>query len=204
VRDPVQESAQPEARSLSQYADHPQDRFRQLTALALGNIGTGECISPVRKALADEDDSVRSHAMMGILRGIDAQRCEQEFLNEMFPAVTTLLNRDSRSTGGHPPRVLLAIDTKRALPVLLSPEYFTPGKRKVHYIIRALNEAGQGIPHDILVPFIEAVRPVAADYPHDYEYAEALKAYAYNPDELTEETLRSDPFACLFLDYLYD
>ena len=61
--------------------------------------------------------NVRSHAKMGILRGIDAQRCEQGFLNEMFPAVTELLNRDSRSTGGHPPRVLLVIDAERALPI---------------------------------------------------------------------------------------
>lgn len=178
------------ARSLSKYAAHPQDRFRQLTALALGSIGTRECITPVRKALADEDDSVRSHAMMGILRGIDANRCEQEFLNEMFPVVTTLLNRDSHSTGGHAPRVLLAIDTKRALPVLLSPECFTPGNERVHYIIRALNESGQRIPHDVLLPFIEAVRPLVADYPHDYDYAEALKAYAINPDDMTEATLR--------------
>jgi hypothetical protein len=45
------------ARSLSKYTDHTDDRFRQLTALALGNIGTRECI-----------DAIGATAKAGVLR----------------------------------------------------------------------------------------------------------------------------------------
>ncbi len=55
-------------------------------------------------------------------------------------------------------------------------EYVTPDNRKVNYIIRALNRAGHKIRHDTFLPFIEAVRPLVDDYPHDYEYAEATDA----------------------------
>lgn len=177
---------------LAKYMDHEDDHFRKHTALALGNIGTSECIEPMLKGLSDDDDYVRSYAMMGIQRGIEAKRCTKEFLDAMFPALTKLLNRDDSSISGTAPELLLVIETDRALPILLSPEYFTVENAQVHYIIRALNVAGHKIPHETLLPFLDAVKPLIDKYPHDYEYAEALAAYARNPDVSAEDLFRSE------------
>jgi len=177
---------------LAKYIDHEDDHFRKHAAIALGAIGTSECIAPMLKALDDDDDYVRSYAMMGIERGIDANRCTEEFLNAMFPALTKLLNRDDGSVSRTAPELLLAIDTDRALPVLLSPEYFSIKNEEVHYIIRALTAAGQKISHDTLLPFLKAVKPLVNKYPHDYDYAEALKAYAHNPDASAEQIFRTE------------
>ena len=176
-------TAPPEAvRTVARYIDHKDDHFRKQAALTLGNIGTSECAEPMLKALADEQDFVRSYAMMGIEQGMEASRCTKDFLDTMFPALVRLLNRHDGSVSGRAPALLLAIDAVRALPILLSPEYFTVENRELNYIVRALNAAGQKIPHDKLLPLLKAIEPFADEYPHDYEYADALIAYAYNSD----------------------
>ncbi|MEX0717236.1 MAG: DUF4375 domain-containing protein [Planctomycetaceae bacterium] len=180
------------ARPLATYTEHEDDHFRKHAALALGNIGASECVAPMLKALDDDNDYVRSYAMMGIQRGLKAERCTTDFLDAMFPALTTLLNRDDRSISGTAPELLLAIDTDRAMPVLLSPEYFTNENKEVHYILRALNASGHKVPHDTLLPFLRAAKPLIGKYPHDYDYAEALIAYAHNPDASAESTFRTE------------
>jgi HEAT repeat protein len=180
------------ARPLAQYMHHRDEHFRKHAALALGNIGTSECIEPMLKALSDEDDYVRSYAMLGIRRGIEAKRCTKEFLDTMFPALTKLLNRDDSSISGTAPELMLAIATDRALPILLSPEYFTVQNGQVHYIIRALNASGHKIPRETLLPFLHAVKRLVDKFPHDYEYAEALRAYAHNPDASAEDMFRAE------------
>jgi Domain of unknown function (DUF4375)/HEAT repeats len=174
-------------RPLAKFVDHPDHEIRKDAALVLGAIGTSECITPLVKALSDKEDYVRSYAMMGIDRGIDAKSCTREFLEAMFPPLTKLLNRDDKSISGNAPKLLLAIDPSRALPVLLSPEHFTESNRQVHYILKALNEDDHKIPHDKLLPFLKAVQPLSEKYPHDYNYAEALKAYAHHPDPSAEQ-----------------
>jgi len=62
----------------------------------------------------------------------------------------------------------------------------------VHYILRALNAAGCTIPHQTLLPFLNAVKPLSGQYPYEYSYAEALLAYARNPDASADELLRSE------------
>ena len=184
---------QPETvQSLAKRIDHHDKEIREEAALALGTIGSSECIEPMLKALADEDEYVRSRAMRGIDRGIEAEQCTKDFLDAMFPALTKLLNRPDGMVSGRAPKLLLIIDTDRAIPVLLSPEYFTSENREVHYILRALNQAGHKIPHDKLLPFLKVVKPLTDNYPHDYEYAEVLKAYAHNPDAAAEETFRAE------------
>ena len=178
--------------SVAKYIDHEDDHFRKYAAITLGNIGTAECIAPMLKALDDDDDSVRTFAMMGVQRGMKAKRCTKEFLDAMFPALTRLLNRDDSSVSGVAPELLLAIDKDRASTVLLSPEYFCVENREVHHIIHALNATGHKVPHKMLLPFLERIKPMASTYPHGYHYSEALIAYAHNPDELAEKIFRTE------------
>ncbi|HIK95507.1 MAG TPA: HEAT repeat domain-containing protein [Planctomycetes bacterium] len=63
------------AETPTRYVDHEDDHFRKFAAIALGNIGSSDCVAPMLKALDDDDEYVRSFAMMGIERGIGAERC---------------------------------------------------------------------------------------------------------------------------------
>ncbi|MDX1930765.1 MAG: DUF4375 domain-containing protein [Pirellulaceae bacterium] len=180
------------AKPLAPYVQHTDEHFRKYAANALGNIGTSEVIEPLLLALDDTDDYVRSFAMMGIQRGIKAERCTSEFLDAMFPAITKLLDRQDQSTSGRAPKLLLTMDAERAITTLLSPSYFNIANKQVHYILRALNAAGCTIPHETLLPFLNAVKPLSGQYPYEYSYAEALLAYARNPDASADELLRSE------------
>lgn len=177
------------ANPLARYASHPDDYFRKHAAIALGNIGTDECINPIVQLLGDEDDYVRSYAMMGIKRGIDGDRCTSNFLNSVFPALQPLLDRDDSSISGDAPQLMLAINQERAIPVMLSDKFFTHQNEELHYIVRAFNEADVPIPHGKLLPLIDVLQPLVETYPHDYQLATALIAYARNPDQNTEEQL---------------
>ncbi len=175
------------ARPLIAYIDHQNPEFRKQAAQVLGGIGTPECVEPLRKALDDADEYVRCYALRGIGRGIEGKRCAKDFLDALFPAVMKDLTRDDDA-----PRVLLAMDAERALPILLSPEHFTVENRAVCDILCALNMVGCKIPHEKLLPFIAAVKPLSGEYPHGREYAEALTAYASNPDAAVERILRAE------------
>ena len=70
--------------------------FSQTCRVGMGNIGTSECIAPMLRALGDDDDYVRSYAMMGIQRGIDGERCTEVFLDAMFPALRNRAAFDCR------------------------------------------------------------------------------------------------------------
>lgn len=190
ICDLLEETCPPSAASpLARYISHPDDHFRKHAAIALGNIGTDECINPIVQLLGDEDDYVRSYAMMGIKRGIDGDRCTDNFLNSVFPALQLLLDRDDSSISGNAPQLMLAINQEQAIPIMLSEKYFTHTNEELHYIIRSFNEAGLPIPHGSLLPLIETLRPLVDEYPHDYQLATALVAYSHNPDSNSETLL---------------
>jgi HEAT repeat protein len=134
--------------SLTQFVDHPIEHFRRNAALPLGNIGSAECVPAITKLLDDDDDYVRSFAMIGIERGIRGKHCTPEFLSGIFPALVKLLNRPDKSVSGNAPELLLIIDRERAIPILLSPEYFSSQNTELHYILRALNKAKCEVPLD--------------------------------------------------------
>jgi hypothetical protein len=161
-------------------------------ALALGTIGSIECVETIRAALADADDSVRSYAMIGIRRGMEAGRSAKGFLDAVFPDLSQLLDRSDQSVGGDAPLLLLSINEERAIPVLYSPQYFTTKNPEVHYILRALNRHEIQIPHDRLLPLLAELKDSADKYPRDYTYEEALVAYGIHPDAATDELLRKE------------
>lgn len=177
---------------LARYIDHEDSHFRKYAAIALGNIGTADCVAPMLTALDDDDDYVRSFAMMGIERGVSDGRCTDEFLSEMFSPLTKLLSRDSMSGTDEAPKLLLAIDSDRALTVLLSAEYFHVENSNLSDILEALNEVGRPIPHDRLLPLLKILKPLATEFPYDRQYAAALEALARHPNESAEQLLQQE------------
>ena len=147
----------------------------------MGEIGLEECIEAVEKALNDEDDYVRTWGMMGIRRAIDRGGASPAFREAVFPRLVSLLDWDSPSASGHAPELLLRIDIERAEPILLSRAFFTARNPQLAYIIRSLNRADRKVPHPLLLPLLDELHG-AENFRHELGYAEALIAYALNPD----------------------
>ena len=174
---------------LIRFSSHQDEDFRKLAALVLGKIASQSCIDPVSQLLDDEDDYVRSYAMMGVGRALEENRGEQEFFSAIFGPLVPLLDRDDTSVSGDAPFLLIDIDSEKARSVLLSDQYFSIENRNLHDIIRALNVREFSIPHPQLLPLLKALEPKCTEYPFSYQYAEALIAYARNPDKNAAEVI---------------
>lgn len=173
------------AKPLAKFVEHKDPDFRSKAAFLLGFIGTQDCGDPVRKALVDEDEHVRAMAMIGMKRGLEDGRA-MALQGDVFPGIVELLDRD----GEYACELLFAIDAERAVSGMLSSRFFRSENRYVFEILRALNEAGRKIPHDKLLPLLEAEKALLhEEFPHDYAYAAALKAYAIHPDGQAEATI---------------
>lgn len=177
-------------RTLAKYARHPDDWVRKYAALELGAIGSPECLDPVVTALQDEDEYVRSYAMMGIAKAVKERRASRDFQNGVFMALVKLIGRTDIIPSRDAPGLLLAIDTERALPILLSPPFLTAQNPGLYSILEALNNAKHRVPHDKLLPLLKELKPLIAEFPYNSAYAAALMAYALNPDPAAEETFR--------------
>lgn len=152
--------------------------LRKQVARTLARIGTREAIVSVRAALTDDDDFVRSYAMMGLLEGLKERRQHPEFLAAAFETIVPLLARFDNSVSGRAPECLLAIDRERAIPILLSAPYWSAGNHELHHIIDHLNKAGAAIPESKLLPLLAELRPKAQQYPANYCYGGLLVALA--------------------------
>ena len=185
------------AASLAAYLDHPVRGMRKRAALCLGSIAAPDCIEPVKRALADPDKEVHFDTMMGIERALklspgsdrSPSHADRAFLNDVFPAIARLLNE--RDWAGHAPRILLRIDRERAIPLLLAAKCLSPANPNLEHILRALNDAHYQIPHRLLLPLLTKLDSRSGMPAVARPFAQALIAYANNPEAATEAKLRS-------------
>lgn len=170
------------AEPLSRLAVHKDGHIRQLAATALGNIASPACIGPLKGLVDDKDESVRSGALYGIMYAREAGRGGGEFVREMFPAVAARLGQADRDDQDAP-QALLALDPEKAEALLLSERFFTLENKGLHHIVEALNKKGRKVPLEKLLPLLQKLLRMEMEYPHEYDLAELLVAYANNPDE---------------------
>ncbi len=172
-------------------ARHLDDNVRKQVALALGGIGDDACLPPITTALADEDEYVRSYAVMGIRRAISAGRASRSFLDGVFEPILALVD-DEKSDNCPEESVLalLEIDQEKANMFLLSDRIFRALNPFLYEIINALNEKEMPIPLPKLWALAEELKPLARQYPYTYNYGETLLALARLKDRSAEALFR--------------
>lgn len=177
---------------ITRYLEHPHDHYRKEAAIALGHLGFFECVEPMRKAMLDEEEYVRSRVLMGIEHGLSDGRCTPEFLQAVYPIVLTALDDDSFNVRDKVPTVLLLIDKENAVKTLLSEQYLSTEYESLQDVLKALNEQQVQVPLEKLRPLLDEIRSQELKYPHTYQLAECLIAYAHNPDENCEAVLHAE------------
>jgi hypothetical protein len=197
----IDELAPAEAvKPLYRYLWHPDPAFRQQAAVVLGNIGTLECVEPMRRALGDSDQGVREYALMGLAHGAKRKGRNEAFFHAIFPAVLPLLKTGTYDTQG-PAEVLVAMDAAQAASILESPQFFALKNPQLRQVLTALNRTDIKVPLAILLPLLGQLEPLATeDSPRERDYADALVLYARNPDALAQarfQTLIESPSAAV-------
>ncbi|MCC9606945.1 DUF4375 domain-containing protein [Blastopirellula sp. JC732] len=170
------------AKPLARFATHPAAEVRRNAAILLGKIGTEECVKPLTTLLADDDDQVRGWGMLGIQRGLEEGRRDEKFLQAIFPALEPLLALEDSSVDDEAPGLLLTIDRQRAVAAILKSERFNSANIQFASNLKALNELQISVPHELLLPQLSQLEPISGEFPHMYNFSEALIAYARNPD----------------------
>ena len=158
--------------------------------MVIGAIGTDACVSPLSAACRDDDDYVRSYAMMGVLEAIKAGRPTDRFRSGAFEAILPLVYRRDKTVSGSAPKCLLGLDRQLASKVLTSPENLVAGKEGLQYALRALRESDVDVPEQPLLELAATLDPIADTYPNDYVLCEVLLLLARKDSAKAHQTLQ--------------
>ena len=156
------------------FADAQEKGVRKQAALLLGETGHPDALPALRTAFADDDQYVRSFALMGILRAVARQALPPEYATSLFPEVRRLLAEGKNADDAA--RLLLHLDQRQAVDFFLSEAIFSPSSPVLHEALKTLTAAGVTIPRDKLLGLVAALREKALKYPEMYLLGEALQA----------------------------
>jgi HEAT repeat protein len=158
---------------LASFADNDSAGIRKDAAIMLGGAGTAGIVVPLRKAMADSDEYVRSYALMGLQRAIKRGGLAPECPKELFDDVARLLAEGKNADNAAD--VLLSFDERRAAEFLLSPIIFTPESKSLHRSLEALSSRKLKAPRDRLLELIRQLEAGSMEYPRTYGLGESLR-----------------------------
>lgn len=168
----------------------PDEDVRKSVSMLVGAIGADECVEPLLVCCQDEDDYVRSYAMMGVQRAIKAKRVSEAFRAGAFRAIEPLLYRRDMTVSGEAPQVLLSLDPSRATNIMTAAENLRPDRESLQYVLRALREANVPVGEEQLLNIVSTLEGVANKYPNEYILKETLMLLARVDSSAAEQAIR--------------
>jgi len=155
------------------FLDDPSSQIRKNVALVLGNVGTSNIATAMRKAFSDADEYVRSYALMGLERAVNGQhldaRCQRELFDDLQKLISEGKNADNAAA------LLLEFDKERATEFFLSPVVFTSDSTSLHEALEALADRKVPVPRDRLLTLIDELEQSKLEYPWTYTLGGSLR-----------------------------
>lgn len=179
------------------YLSSDSEEIRKSAALIIGSIGSADSLPDLRRALTDEDEYVRSYALMGIKRALSGDRIDASSKDRFFELVAGMWpSNTSFAACDDIPQILLTLDRDRATSYLLSDELFSVGFEPIWRILEALNEESVEVPRERILAIIEGANQKALKYPMANVLEQALPLLgAHRNDEdlpMLERMLKHD------------
>lgn len=144
------------AELLAPFFESESYEIRQSVALIIGSVGSSDSLSILERALNDEKEVVRSHALMGIERAISGGRISQPVNAQIFEMVARMWPGDTNDfVCDSIPLVLLGLDRERAIEWLLRPDLFTAKFEPAWRILEAFEEKSVSIPRSRLLALMD-------------------------------------------------
>jgi uncharacterized protein DUF4375/HEAT repeat protein len=152
-----QDAPPPEAADLlAPFLESDSDEIRKSVALIIGSVGSAESIPDLRQVLQDEDEYVKSYALMGIQRAIQGGRIAPSSRDEFYEMVAAMWPGDtSFSVCDSIPQILLQLNRDRAIERLLRPDLFTAQFEPAWRILQAFDEESVRVPRPRLLTLID-------------------------------------------------
>ena len=163
----------PEAvRALAPFLAHGSKEIRKEAALGIAKVGTPDIIPWVRTALADPDEYVRSHALMGLTYALRRSALSAPTRAELYPNVLNLLQAGQNADEAA--KVLHGLDPLEATAYFLSEKVLRPETPILHVVLTTLADAKVPVSPHLLRPLMAGLSGKESKYPASRALGRAL------------------------------
>lgn len=153
---------------LSRFLRSESAEIRKSVALIIGSIGSAQSLPDLERAVKDEDEYVKSFALMGIQRAISGDRIDQSVKFSFYDLVAGMWPEDTNfNVCDSIPEILLNLDRDRAVERLLEPDLFTARFEPVWRILETFAEKSVQVPRVRLLTLIQEASKEPIKYPMD-------------------------------------
>lgn len=162
-----QDTAPPQevAELLAPYLLSTSPEIKKSAALIIGSVGLAQSLPDLRRALKDQNEYVRSYALMGIQRAVSGGRITDDSKGHFFEMVEAMWPDDTNfHVSEKIPLLLLELDLERAANRLLAPDLFTAKFKPVSDVLHAFVRRGENIPRQKLLALIKEASEEAIEY----------------------------------------
>ncbi|MFN3160794.1 MAG: DUF4375 domain-containing protein [Rubinisphaera brasiliensis] len=172
---------------LTPYLSHESNKIRQACILAVAESGLPEALPAIKRALADEDEYVRSFCLIGIKRAIESDKLSHEVgdgvIDDLDRLVTSDLNVEDSA------RLMAQIDPAHAQDFLLSEAVLHTDKRYLHEVLRVIGQFDFPIERAKVKSLLDTYAGLEMKFPNTYVLGELLALLGKFGDPDDEKTL---------------
>lgn len=174
--------------ALAPFLSDPAKGIRKDAALAIAKTGAPTIVPLIQQAFRDEDEYVRSYALMGLTFALDRSGLSDSVRADLFPDVLKLLRADEDVDDAA--AVLYRLNANKAQEFFLSPEVFTAKSPILHEALEVLADAKAPVSREALLALIQSLEAEELKYPQTYTLAEALRLLGQHRNESDRDFLR--------------
>lgn len=157
---------------LEPYLSHESDQIRKDCILAVAESGWPEALPAIKRALADEDEYVRSYSLMGIGRAIKSGALSEGIRDGVIVDLERLVISDLNveTAAG----LMAQLDPAYAEGFLLSDAVLDPDKLYLHEVLRVIEQHDFKVNREKVQSLIETYVGREMEYPNTYVLGESL------------------------------
>ena len=174
--------------ALAPFLSDPSSEIRKDAALAIAKTGAATITPLVRKAFSDQDEYVRSYALMGLPFALNRSGLSDSAQADLFPDVLDLL-RAARNAD-EAADILYRFNSAKAKDYFLSQEVLTTKSPILHEALKVLANAKVSVPREALKSLIASLEMQELKYPRTYALGEALRMLGQQQREEDRDFLR--------------
>jgi HEAT repeat protein len=175
--------------ALAPFLNDSSKEIRKDAALAIAKTGAATITPLIRKAFSDEDEYVRSYALMGLEFALSRSGLPESVQQDLFPDVLNLLRANRKADKAA--HILYRFDAEKATEYFLSPELLRRDNPILHQVLKVLADAKVPVPRDDLRSLIDSLEMEELKYPQTYALGEALRLLGQHRREEDRDFLRS-------------
>ncbi len=172
---------------LALFLETGSDEIRRKTAGVVASTGLESAVPLVAKALHDREEYVRSAALRGTMRALEAGHAGAGAREKLFDAVAARWPADtSFAVCDSLPDVLLCLDRDRAIARLIEPDVLSADFEPVWRLFEAALKHSVLLPRDRLLSIVAEASAEPMEYPKGYILGGALACLGMcrNPEDL--------------------